>query len=72
MTISDAIKLLEQAPDTMDPCPVNPSLTCSDAKNLLIAGIADLLLTRDESDDLPHLYEKRVLQVARSQRRPRF
>ena len=67
MKVKEAIALLENAPDNDKPSAVNPSLTTSQALNIVIAGLPSGMDT-----ELSDLYEKRVYQVVRNQRRPRY
>lgn len=67
MKVSEAIELLETAPDDDSPSAVNPSLTTSQALSVVIAG-----LPSGQNAVLSDLFEKRVYQVARNQSRPRY
>lgn len=69
MTVKEAIKELENAPNSeTKKSRVNPVLTEGQVLNILIRAFAEM-----KSDDvLDDLLVKRVFQVARNQKRPRF
>lgn len=68
MKVKEARELLISAEGGEEPSKVNPSLTKSQAIDIIMKGIASM----KEDEDLSHLFEKRVYQVIRNQRRPRF
>ena len=67
MTVKEAIDLLENAIDDDSPSAVNPSLTTSQALTIIIKG-----LPLDYEEVLSDLYEKRIYQVVRNQKKPRY
>lgn len=72
MTVKEARELLTDAKTRWSheiiQSKVNLSLTTLEAVNIVINGIAN----DPEDKILSHLYEKRVHQVYRNQKRPRF
>ena len=68
MTTKEAQALLADAPRTENPSAVNPSLTQRQAVNIVCEGLAE----DEENSVLSDIYEKRVYQVVRNQRRPRY
>ena len=66
MTGKEAHKLLSDVASSEKPWKPNPIMTINQAAKIIKGGI--------EPDDKPliHLMEKRVYQVIRNQRRPRF
>jgi hypothetical protein len=67
MTKAEALELLKNAPRDNKPSKVNPSLT----RNISVRIIENGVMNRPEGD-LPDIYEKRVWQVVKDQRRPRY
>ena len=63
-----AIELLKTAPRGSKPSRVNPSLTQAQAVEFVEGWIAG----KEDDYILPDLFEKRVYQVARNQRKPRY
>ncbi len=68
MTKEEALRLLDEAPGSERPSKLNPSLTCTQAVQVIrdcvnAPKFADL-------DVLPEWVEIRVLQVTRNQKRP--
>jgi len=68
MIKKEAIALISQFPDSNEPWKVNPSVTITRARQILLAG----LKSGDPNEHLSHSYEKRVWQLVRNQIRPRF
>ena len=68
MTAKEAIEMLEGAPCSEKPSRVNPRLSERQVVDIIGKGL-------DEKPDdwtLSHLYEKRIYQAVRNQRRPRY
>ncbi len=72
MTIKEALVLLEDAPSDDTPSAINPVLTTSQSVTIVLDGILSYLKDNDENYVLSGLYEKRVWQVIKNQRRPRY
>ncbi len=68
MIQSEAIKLLDIAPTGNIPSKVNPSLTQAQSVEIVKAAILD----HNPDDCLNDLFEKRVWQVVKNQKRPRY
>ena len=66
MTKEEALELLETAPADSQPSKINPSLTRAQGVDIVRGGV------EASSDPLPPLMEKRVWQVVKNQRRPRY
>jgi len=66
MTKDEALKLLETAPRGDRPSRVNPGLSLTQGVEIVIAGV------KDSRDPLIPLMEKRVWQIVKNQRRPRY
>ncbi len=64
MTKNEALKLLKSAPQGDTQSRVNPALTQAQVVKIVENGLPD--------GELPRLYERRVWQVVRNQKRPRF
>lgn len=67
MTEKEAIEVLKDANRSDNYSKVNPSLTCKQVVEIIEKGF-------DKSSDKPisDLFEKRVYQALRNQRRPRY
>ncbi len=72
MTIKEALVLLEDAPSDDSKAAMNPSLTTSQAVTIVLDGILAYLKKNDEDYVLSDLFEKRVWQVVKNQRQPRY
>ena len=72
MIIKEALELLETAPTGESLSKVNPSLTQGQSVTIIRKGILSYLDENDEDYVLSDIYEKRVYQVVRNQRRPRY
>jgi len=72
MTIKEALELLESAPGGDQPSRVNPVFTQEQAVNTVVAGLSELLTEHNMDHELDDLLTKRVHQVCRNQRRPRY
>ena len=72
MTVKEARELLKTAPMGEGPSKVNPSLTRSQGVDIVRKGIESYAEQYGEDFILTGLYEKRVYQVIRNQRRPRY
>ncbi len=72
MTIKEALVLLEDAPSDDRESAVNPSFTTSQTLTIVLDGILAYLKKNDEDYVLSDIYEKRVWQVVKNQRRPRY
>ena len=68
MTKEEGIKLLSTAPKDDKPSRLNPSLTRQQGFDI----VEKYLLGLPEGAVLPHLMEKRVHQIARDQKMPRY
>ena len=66
MTKNEALELLRAAPISDNPSKVNPSLTQKQGVEIVIGGV------NASRDPLPTIMEKRVWQVVKNQRRPRY
>ena len=67
MTKAEAFKLLETAPVGDSPSAINPSFTMTQAVEIVRDGIGAL-----KRDPIPDIFEQRVWQVVKNQRRPRY
>ena len=67
MTKTQALELLKTAPRNSTPSRVNPSFTTAQATEIVESAIDD---SRDGT--LSKLMEKRVWQVVKNQKRPRY
>lgn len=72
MTINEALVLLEDAPSDDKTSAVNPSLTREQTVNIVLRGITDGVQPENFDTVLSDLMEKRVHQVVKDQRRPRY
>ncbi len=72
MTINEALVLLEKAPSDDKKSAVNPSLTRDQVVTIVLRGITDNIEPDNYDSPLSDLMEKRVYQVVRDQRRPRY
>ena len=68
MKVKEAKELLAQAPRTSTKWKANPVLTCEQAVGIVERGLAE----KDDDEILDSLYEKRVHQVVKNQRCPRY
>lgn len=68
MTLEEANALLDAAPLSDKPSRLNPQLTVAEAIDIVRKGLGPRALKTD--GHLDPLYEKRVLQVTRNQKRP--
>ena len=67
MTRDDALIKLFGAPYDDKESKVNPALTRAQVVTLVIKGLLSL-----DDGEIPHLFEERVWQAVRDQRKPRF
>jgi len=72
MNVATAIDLLKDAPSADRPCRVNPVLTQRQFKERITGLILSTQKKFGDEHVLSRLYEMRVWQVVRNQRRPRF
>ena len=72
MTAKEALKLLETAPTSEKPSKINPILTQTQSVDIVRKGVESYVEQYGEDFVLMDLYEKRVYQVVRNQRRPRY
>lgn len=72
MTVKEARELLKTAPTGEKPARLNPTLTQSQAVGIVQDGVDDIGNRDGEDFVLSDLMEKRVWQVVRNQRRPRY
>jgi len=70
MTKDKALELLDAAPYTSDPSRVNPGLTQIQAVDIIRNGLTERAIKAD--GNLIDMYEKRVWQVNKNQRRPNY
>ena len=68
MTKTEAMKMLDQAPCGESPSRINPGFTQADAVRIVRAGIQ----SPQTPDPFDGLFEKRVWQVYKNQKRPKF
>lgn len=68
MTIEEAIKILDAAPASDEPSRVNPSLTRSQAIDIVRSGVVSA--AAKGKTELDHMLSKRVLQVAHNMKNP--
>jgi len=68
MTVKEAREMLATAPRDEKPARLNPALTRKQA----VAMVERSLSKEPEDKLLDSFYQKRVFQVCRDQRRPRF
>lgn len=76
MKLKDALVLLDNAPVGETPSRLNPSLTQTQAVTIVRNAVAILGRPKDSpcgpDDDIDPLMEKRVHQVSKNQKRPRY
>lgn len=76
MTLKQAQTILETAPTGEAPSRLNPSLTQAQAVQIVRNALATMGRPKDNpcglDDQIDPLMEKRVHQVTRNQRRPRY
>lgn len=76
MKLKDAEALLDDAPAEESPSRLNPLLTQAHAVKIVRAVVASFGRPKDSpcgpDDEIDPLMEKRVYQVARNQKRPRY
>ena len=68
MTKEEALEMLKVAPRGGKPSKVNPSLTQAQAVDL----VEGWLKNKPDGEKIDRIFEKRVYQVARNQREPRY
>jgi len=68
MTKEKALELLATAPADNTPSRVNKSLTTAQGVSIVTAAVK----TYDDNEEIPALTEKRVWQMVKNQRRPRY
>ena len=69
MTVNEALELLLNAPCSNKPSKVNPALTELQVLEIMTTGLEESLLPNGH---LRPAIEKRIYQVARNQKRPRY
>lgn len=72
MTVKEANILLKTAKTGKCPSKLNPSFTQNQAIEIIRKGLVSYGERRGEDFILPDLFEKRVYQITRNQRRPRY
>lgn len=72
MTVKEAKKLLKTAPASEKPSKLNPSLTQNQGLDIIRQGIESYEAEHGADFILPDIFEKRVYQITRNQRRPRY
>ena len=76
MKLKEAIELLDKAPTGNEPSRLNPNLTQSQSVQIVRNAVATLGRPKGSpcgpDDDIDPLMEKRVHQVSRNQKRPRY
>ena len=76
MKLKKAIELLDKAPTGNEPSRLNPNLTQAQSVQIVRNAVATLGRPKGNpcgpEDDIDPLMEKRVHQVARNQKRPRY
>lgn len=76
MKLKDAYALLDTAPVGNSPSAINPNLTKTIAVNIVRNGIALMERPKDSpcglEDEICEMAEKRVYQVTKNQKRPRY
>lgn len=68
MNVNEAIRMLENVADRDEPAAINPAFTVTQVKRLVL----DQLRTYGSNETLSHLYLKRVWQIVKNQKRPRY
>lgn len=68
MTVQDALVMLDNAPQSEKPAAINKVMSQKQAVEIVRKGLASWPLTKE----LNALYEKRVWQVFKNQKRPRY
>ena len=68
MKKKEALELLESAPESDKPSRVNPGLTLTQGKNIVIKAIESY---KDE-ETIPSLMIKRVHQISQNRKRPKY
>lgn len=76
MLLKEALALLDQAPAGEEPAKLNPSITQAQAVQIVRNAVATLGRPKGKpcgpEDKIDTLMEKRVYQVYRNQKRPRY
>ena len=72
MTVKKAKELLKTANVSEKPSKLNPTFTCAQFVKIIQDGLESYEEKNGEDFVLSHLFEKRVYQAIRNQRRPRF
>ena len=68
MNREEALKLLQTAPTSTKPCAINPAFTQAEGVKIVIGAVEDMKPGRK----LGRIMEKRVWQMVKQQRRPRY
>lgn len=68
MLREEALDLLEAVELSDKPSKVNPALTITEALDIVYSGIAQM----EQRKQLSSLFEKRVWQIVKNQKRPRY
>jgi hypothetical protein len=71
MTPTEALNMLDQAATHSGQSKINPSFSCEETKKIVRDGILEI---QEQSGERPlyRIMQKRVYQVVRNQRRPKF
>ena len=72
MTVTEALELLKTAPKSEKPSRLNPSLTQNQGLDIIRKGVESYGEKHGKDFILSSLYEKRVYQIVRNQKRPRY
>jgi len=70
LTLDEAFALIEAAPQGDAPSRLNPSLTLSQGRQIILNALQEQ--RRQGRMTVDGIMEKRVYQIARNQRRPRY
>ena len=72
MTVSEAKKLLEDVVGDSSSCKINPIMTRGGFKKIMVDCMNSQGLKHGEDFVIRDIFEKRIYQCVRNQRRPRY
>ncbi len=72
MTVKEAKDLLKKTPASESKSKVNPSFTQNQFMGIIQEGLDSYSEKHGDDFTLPDIFEKRVYQATRNQRRPRY
>lgn len=72
MTVKEAKELLKTAPNDKRQCRINPILTTADFHKIMLDSMNSQESKFGENHVIRDLFEKRIHQCVKNQRRPRY